>query len=86
MVAELDPRRRTESGVFDGGFDPSGEGQHTHNGKEKWHVSDRQRPESELKHGYTPKPNDGYKPTTAKAPTIPPKPPAGGGAGSKPEK
>lgn len=49
-------------------------------------MSDRQRPEAELKHGYTPKPNDGYKPTTAKAPTIPPKPPAGGGAGSKPEK
>lgn len=51
--------------------------------------SDRERPEAELKHGYSPKVEEGYKPVSAKAttpPSTPPKPPAGSGAGSRPDK
>jgi hypothetical protein len=52
-------------------------------------VSDnREQPEAELRHGYTPKISEGYKPkpATANATSAPPKPPAGSGAGSQPKK
>ena len=51
--------------------------------------SDRERPEAELKHGYSPKVQEGRKPVTASAAkpsSTPPRPPEGSGAGSQPQK
>lgn len=50
--------------------------------------NDEKRPEAELKHGYTPNLEEGFKPkpAVAKATTSLPKPPLGSGAGSQPAK